>query len=48
MAVGFRPRKSLYNALSDYAGEVYLLGNAKKVANISDAIWAAYEVGNGI
>lgn len=48
LAVGFRPRTKLYNELLNYAGEIYNLGNSKKVANISDAIWAAYEVANGI
>lgn len=48
MAVGFRPRTKLYESLQSYAGEVYNLGNSKKVGNVCDAIWAAYEVGNGI
>lgn len=48
LAVGFRPRGTLYMQLQNYAGEVYNLGNSKKVGNVCDAVWAAYEVGNGI
>ncbi len=48
MAVGFRPRTGLYKELQSYAGEVYNLGNSTKVGNVCDAVWAAYELGNGI
>ena len=48
MAVGFRPRTKLYRELQNYAGEIYNLGNSRKIGNVCDAVWAAYEVGNGI
>lgn len=48
LAVGFCEERQLYNAWADSAREIYLLGDAKKVANIMGAIWDAFEVANHI
>lgn len=48
LSVGFREEQQLYNAWADSAREIYLLGDAKKVANIMSAIWDAFEVANHV
>lgn len=48
LSVGYKEEKSLYAELEFETAELYLLGDAKKVANIMYAIWDAFEVGNHI
>lgn len=48
LSVGFREEQQLYHAWVDSARDIYLLGDAKKVANIMSAVWDAFEVANHI
>lgn len=48
LSVGYREEDSLYRELEFDIPEIYLLGDAKKVANIMYAIWDAFEVANHI
>ncbi len=48
LSVGFREENSLYQALEGKVDELYLLGDARKVANIMYAVWDAFEVANHI
>ena len=48
LSVGFREEDSLYRALEPAAPELYLLGDARRVANIMYAVWDAFEVANHI
>ncbi len=48
LSVGYKEEISLYEALQFEVPELYLLGDAKKVANIMYAIWDAFEVANHI
>ena len=48
LSVGYREENSLYQELEFEVPEIYLLGDAKKVANIMYAIWDAFEVANHI
>jgi len=48
LSVGFQEENSLYNALEGKVDELYLLGDARKVANIMYAVWDAFEVANHI
>lgn len=48
LAVGYKEENSLYHELEFEIPEIYLLGDAKKVANIMYAIWDAFEVANHI
>lgn len=48
LAVGYKENKSLYEEVQYDIPEVYLLGDAKNVANIMYAIWDAFEVANNI
>lgn len=48
LSVGFREENSLYHALEARVPELYLLGDARKVANIMYAVWDAFEVANHI
>ena len=48
MSVGFRPENSLYKSLENYAGEVYIIGDAAGVADVLNAIWGGYNLGKGI
>ena len=48
LAVGFQREDSLYRSLRDEVPELYLLGDARKVANVMYAIWDAFEVANHI
>ncbi|HBF39751.1 MAG TPA: 2-enoate reductase, partial [Firmicutes bacterium] len=47
-AVGYTAENALYNELRDEIAELYLLGDARRVANIMYAIWDAYEVASQI
>lgn len=48
LAIGYQPEQVLYHQLSKKIPESYLLGDARRVANIMYAIWDAYEVANHI
>lgn len=48
LSVGFREEDSLYRQLESSVPELYLLGDARKVANIMYAVWDAFEVANHI
>ena len=48
LAVGYASNRSLYEDIRFDVPEVYLLGDARRVANIMYAIWDAFEVANGI
>lgn len=48
LSVGYKEEDSLYQELQLDIPEIYLLGDAKKVANIMYAIWDAFEVANHI
>ena len=48
LSVGYKEEDSLYQELQFDISEIYLLGDAKKVANIMYAIWDAFEVANHI
>lgn len=44
IAVGYDADRRLYNELRNDISELYLLGDARKVANIMYAVWDAFEV----
>ena len=46
LSVGFREDRGVFDAWENSAKEIYLLGDAKKVANMMDAVWDAFEVAN--
>jgi 2-enoate reductase len=48
LCVGYREENSLYEELKYDIGDLYLLGDARKVSNIMYAIWDAFEVANAI
>jgi 2-enoate reductase len=48
LSVGYKSENSLYQQLQFDVPEIYLLGDAKNVANIMYAIWDAFEVANSI
>lgn len=48
LSVGYKSENSLYRQLQFDVPEIYLLGDAKNVANIMYAIWDAFEVANSI
>lgn len=48
LSVGFREDRGVFDAWENSAREIYLLGDAKKVANIMYAVWDAFEVVNHI
>ena len=48
LAVGFQEEDSLYRQLEPNVPELYLLGDARRVANIMYAVWDAFEVANHI
>lgn len=47
-AIGYLPENELYEKLRPEVSELYLLGDARRVANIMYAIWDAYEVASRI
>ncbi|MBF8984024.1 FAD-dependent oxidoreductase [Lutibacter sp. B2] len=48
LAIGYNSEKQLYYKLRDNSKEMYLLGDARQVQNIMNAIWDAYEVSRNI
>ncbi len=48
LSVGYNEENFLYHEVEFDVPEIYLLGDAKKVANIMYAIWDAFEVANHI
>lgn len=48
LSVGYKEENALYHEVEFDIPELYLLGDAKKVANIMYAIWDAFEVANHI
>jgi len=48
LALGFKEDNALYHEVEFDVPELYLLGDAKKVANIMYGIWDAFEVANHI
>lgn len=48
IAIGYNPRRRLFDEVEDDVPEAYLLGDARKVQNIMYAIWDAYEVAKNI
>ena len=48
LSVGFREDRGVFDAWENSAKEIYLLGDAKKVANIMYAVWDAFEEANHI
>lgn len=48
LAIGYASENSLYREIKGIFPEVYLLGDARRVANIMYAIWDAYEVAKNI
>ena len=48
LSIGFRKDRGVFDAWESNAREIYLLGDAKKVANIMYAVWDAFEVANHI
>lgn len=48
LAVGYQENKGLFEELQFEIPEIYLLGDARKVANIMYGIWAAFEVASHI
>ncbi len=48
LSVGYAEKDSLYHELEFEVPEIYLLGDARKVANIMYAVWDSYEVANHI
>jgi 2-enoate reductase len=48
LCVGYRSESALYQTIAKKVDECYLLGDARKVANIMYAIWDAFEVANHI
>ena len=48
LAVGYREENALYEELKFAVPEIYLLGDARRVANIMYAVWDAFEVANSI
>ena len=47
-AVGFDSRRNLYDEIKFEPYDVHLLGDARKVQNIMNAVWDAYEVARSI
>lgn len=48
LAVGYKEEKSLFEELRFEIDDIYMIGDARRVANIMYAIWDAYEVSNNI
>lgn len=48
LAIGFRPKSSVYEECLFEKAEIYKLGDSKQVKNIRNAIWDGYEVARGI
>jgi 2-enoate reductase len=48
VAIGYHSQRNLYDEIKNEVGEIYLLGDARKVQNIMYAIWDAYEVARNV
>ncbi len=48
LAVGYKPNKTLQNDITDLNIPVYNIGDSRKVTNILQAIWSAYEVARSL
>ena len=48
LSMGLRPHRELYKALVGRVPNLYLIGDARKVHNIMNCIWDAYEVARTI
>lgn len=48
LAVGYKEEKSLFEEMKFEIDDIYMIGDARRVANIMYAIWDAYEVANNI
>lgn len=48
LSVGYREENALYDKLKGSLAESYVIGDARKVANIMYAVWDAFEVANSI
>ena len=49
IAVGYKPNNSLYDELKDsFKGKIEILGDAKKVRKLPDAIHEGFEIGNNL
>lgn len=48
LAIGYTSDQSLYEQIRFDVPQVFLLGDARRVANIMYAIWDAFEVANGL
>ena len=48
LSIGLRADRDLYDALLGKVPNLYLIGDARKVHNIMNGIWDAYEVARGI
>jgi NADH:flavin oxidoreductases, Old Yellow Enzyme family len=48
VAIGYSPRRKLYDETAGLVPESYLLGDARVIQNIMYAIWDAYEVAKNI
>ena len=48
LCVGYSSENGLYDKIENNVSEIYLIGDANRVANIMYAIWDAYEVANNI
>lgn len=48
LSVGYREENSLYNELEFEIPEIYIMGDARRVANIMYGIWDAFEVASHI
>lgn len=44
LAIGYTPNNQLYEQVREYAGEIYHLGDAKKVASVLEAVRDANEI----
>jgi 2-enoate reductase len=48
VSIGLRPNRELYDALVGKIPDLYLIGDARKVNNIMNGIWDAYEMARTI
>jgi len=48
LAVGLKPRRTLYDALVGRIPNLYLIGDAREARNVMYAIWDAYEVARAV
>jgi len=48
LAIGYKSENDLYRSLMTINKEIYIIGDAKNVGNIKNAIWDAYEIARSI